>query len=191
MTDEQCLQSFLEGQEKAFAILYERYRLRIYRYCMRFLDFDTDAGGDAMQDVFVKIYEHAEQFRYTGSVQAWIMTIARNTCRNAVRGSARIVRIDDMNDIIEADPVTNPDIILERRRIAGDLASAFDRLPENQREAILLRTCEEYSYDDIARITGTNIGIVRQRIWRARQALRKMLYNDKPDEPAPGRGGRS
>lgn len=175
LPDGALLERFLEGDAHAFAELYQRRHLEIYRFILNFLHGDEDMASDMFQETFIKVHDHAHTLRESGTVRSWMYTIARNTCLNALKRQGRQVRLTTEYEDIEDDGMLPPDKMFERDSMHAAVDDAIARLPENQREAVLLREFEGFSYAEIAQATDTNVGVVRQRLWRAKQSLRTML----------------
>lgn len=175
LPDGALLERFVEGDARAFAELYRRRHLEIYRFILNFLHGDEDMASDIFQETFIKVHDHAHTLRESGTVRSWMYTIARNTCLNALKRQGRQVRLDDQHENLEDPDALLPDAAVERDTLHTALDEAIARLPDNQREAVLLREFEGFSYAEIARATDTNVGVVRQRLWRAKQSLRTML----------------
>ncbi len=173
-SDEGLLQAFYAGDDAAFAAYYRRLRAPVYRCALGMFRGDADRAGDAFQEVFIRIYEQKARFNGSGSARAWIMIMTRNTCLNAMRGTPTLP-IDACTELAETGPQHDPSWLAEQSDVQRSIAAAIDCLTEEQREAVVLREVDGMSYDDIAACTGTNVGIVRQRIWRARQRLRALL----------------
>jgi RNA polymerase sigma-70 factor (ECF subfamily) len=159
-----------EGNEKAFATLYARYKQPVSLYCVRMLG-DPDAAADVYQDVFVKSYEHITQGTAIGNVKSYLFTAARNRCLNAIRDRRHAYDIEEIPD--EMVPGRMPEFDL-----AESLQEALQSLPPLNKEAFLLCEYEGYSYDEAAELTGVPVTTVRKRIFRARQRLRAMLRRD-------------
>ena len=136
---------------------------------------DEAIAADIFQDTFIKVHGHLRSLRDGGNVRAWIYAIARNTCLNALKRNRRQVPLGEDHNEIEDDGSISPDLAVHHDHLYKELDRAIAGLPENQREAILLREFEGMTYSEIADATRTNIGIVRQRIWRAKQSLRNSL----------------
>lgn len=181
-SDEDCLRAFTAGNECAFGILYARYKVGVHRYALRFFWNDPDRANDAFQETFIKLYEHARTFRHSSTVRTWLFTIAHNVCNNMIRDNGRCGRLEESHDDLPCDPTDHPDSHAHRTLVRERLATAFDALPSDLRNVLLLRELEGLSYANIAETTRTNVGIVRQRIWRAKQKLRSMLAQTWSDD---------
>jgi RNA polymerase sigma-70 factor (ECF subfamily) len=184
MDDGDLLTAFTDGSEKAFAELYRRRHLEIYRFILRYVHGDEDLASDMFQDTFIKVHDYAHTLRDGNTVRSWMYTIARNNCLNALKRQNRQSRLDEEQFDRVDESGLPPDQELERNDMHRALDSAISQLPENQREAVILREFEGLSYAEIAEATRTNIGVIRQRLWRAKQSLRTMLADRFEDRPA-------
>lgn len=156
-----------EGDNAAFSDLYARHKQGVYLYCTRFLG-GRPAAEDIFQEVFLNLLEKIRGGKEIENVQAYLMRSARNRCLNSIRDRKYPADVDDMHDYLPG----------EERSDAGeldDLRQALERLPDDNREALLLCEYEGYSYEEIATLTEVPLSTVRKRIFRARRKLRDML----------------
>ncbi len=138
----------------------------------RALTRNADAADDLVQDCLERAISRRLLWRRKGSLRAWLFTIMHNLHANQVRYRAirpSLVGLDDML----ADPATPAD------QGAGltlrDLVAALEKLPEEQRQAVLLVALEGLSYAEIAQVTDAPIGTVMSRLARGREALRTLM----------------
>ncbi|MAT40608.1 MAG: hypothetical protein CL946_13505 [Ectothiorhodospiraceae bacterium] len=176
VSDFDLLQEFQNGNEQAYVKLYQRRKLDIYRYALRLLSGDEDKASDAFQDAFMRVYENANSFTHGTNVRGWMMMITRNICLNMIRDSKKNAAIDDFDTIPGKDRNLDPEVIGERKSIREALDAAISGLPEDLREAIVLREFEGLPYNEISKMSGASPGTIRQRIWRAKQRIRKELW---------------
>jgi len=174
-TDSDLLKAFREGDEQAFVQLYRQRHLEIYRYILHFVHGDEAMAADIFQDTFIKVHRHLSSLSDGGNVRAWMYAIAKNTCINNLKREKRELRLGEHHAEISESDSLRPDMVMHRNHLYQELDSAIAGLPENQREAVLLREFEGLSYAEIAKATCTNVGVVRQRLWRAKQSLRNSL----------------
>jgi len=186
-TDGELLKQFQQGDEQAFAELYQRRGRDIYRFILRFVRGDTAVAADVFQDTFITIYQQAEMVRDTEAARAWMYTIARFNCLAALKRNNRQIPLSAEHENI-ADTVTPlPDAETNQILLKAQLEHFVYMLPPNQREAVMLHDFEGLSYAEVAEVTGTNVGIVRQRLWRAKKALRIALAPFISRKPMPGK----
>jgi RNA polymerase sigma-70 factor (ECF subfamily) len=142
----------------------------------RWLTGNAAEADDVVQEAMVRALTYFPSFR-GDNPRAWILQIVRNAAYAALkaRRGAQTVRLgadDDGPDLLElADPGDNPEVALMRARDWSGLDRLIGGLPLELRETLVLRELEEMSYRDIAQVTGTPIGTVMSRLWRARRAL--------------------
>lgn len=153
---------------RAFSILYDRHAPSIYRYCRRVLG-DGPLADDVFQETFARFYASAADARTMTNVHGFLIRIARNLCLNA-KGSKhyRLSSIDDL-DLVSHGRAYENDELLELLR------ATIATLPEDYREAFVLREYDGLSYREIAELLDISLNNVRVRIHRARTMLRMQL----------------
>jgi RNA polymerase sigma-70 factor, ECF subfamily len=170
------------GDEDAFADLVAEHQRMVVQLAMNLLG-DHDEALDLSQEVFLRIFCTIHSFRGQSSLRTWIYRIAVNQARNRHRFWRRRHRADQVSldehvaahgELLSGGQGT-PDRILAQKELAERLQTALDRLPFDQRTAIVLREVDGLSYEEIAFSLGVAIGTVKSRLTRARQALRLEL----------------
>jgi RNA polymerase sigma-70 factor (ECF subfamily) len=161
--------------DRAFAELYRRHKSEIYTYCFRMMNRDREAASDLFQEVFVRAYERATQFRSGNNVRGWLYTIARNLCLNAHRGKRPTDSIDLFPSLESKDRSLAPEYDEEQHFLRERLETAIAELPAEFREAFVLRELDGFSYAEIAEMTGTTLPMTKVRIYRAKERLRVLL----------------
>ena len=142
----------------------------------RWLTGSADQADDVVQEAMVRALTYFPSFR-GANPRAWILQIVRNAAYAALNarrgtGAVRLATADDGLDLVDyADPADNPEVALLRARDRRRLDGLIGRLPVELRETLVLREFEEFSYRDIAQVTGAPIGTVMSRLWRARRML--------------------
>jgi RNA polymerase sigma-70 factor (ECF subfamily) len=168
----------------AFKSLVTRYQQQVLRVCHRMLGRHQDAE-DAAQDVFLNVYRHAGAFQGQSKVSTWIYRIAVNTSLNHLRKRRRDVLMDDSprpyeqqrmdEDRLATDDRERPDARFEAGERGRLLAGALDKLPEQQRTALILHKSEGLSCAEVAEVLEKSLSSVESLIHRARRNLRKRL----------------
>jgi len=157
----------------------ERHYRRLYRIVLGYLR-DPDDALDAVQEVFVKAFQHAARWDPASEVGAWLTRIAVNQAidsyRRARRRRATMSPLDegDRQASLEARDVS-PERHTQGRQIAARIDSALRTLPERQRAVFVLRHYESMSLDEIASALRMNLGTVQSSLHRAIQSLRERL----------------
>jgi len=178
--DSQLVQLVLDGDTEAFNDLVERHQSRAYNLCVRMLG-DADAAADVAQDAFISAYKHLPSLR--GEFRPWLMRIVANGCRDVLRSQKRrpsvsldLERDDDDTPAMQlADTGDGPEAALMKSELQKTIAGALAEIPDDQREVVILSDIQGLSYQEIADMTGINIGTVKSRLNRARSRLRELL----------------
>ncbi|HEY3519433.1 MAG TPA: sigma-70 family RNA polymerase sigma factor [Rhodanobacteraceae bacterium] len=140
---------------------------------------DADAE-DVVQEAALRAFRHYDGFR-GGDARVWLLTIVRNTFYS-LHASSTSKRTESYDEALHerADERTpDPEELLSRMSDAAQLQAALARLPQEYREILVLREFEEYSYKEIASITGLKIGTVMSRLARARERLQRELITSE------------
>jgi len=162
------------GEPDAFAGLVAMHQERLLRLCERLLG-DVEEARDATQEVFLKAFRKAGDFRPRGQVYTWLYRIAVNHCLNRLRRRrlVRFLRWDDPTEDADApafdppDPAADPAAALEARRRWGTTRRAIGKLPAGQRAVLVLARFEGLSYRQIAEVLEITEGAVESRLFRA------------------------
>jgi RNA polymerase sigma-70 factor (ECF subfamily) len=174
------------GDEVACTELVAEHQRMVVQLAMNLLG-DREEALDLSQEVFLRVFRTIHRFRGQSSLRTWIYRIAVNQARNRHRFWRRRHRADQVSldqhiaahgDFFPGAEAT-PDRVLAQRELARRLQDALDRLPFDQRTAIVLREIDGLSYEEIAFSLGVAIGTVKSRLTRARQALRLELHEER------------
>lgn len=163
------------GDQDAAAVLFDHYYPRLYRYAFARLNNAQDAE-DVASEVFAKVLRGLDRFKWKGNgFEAWLFRIARNAIVDRYRAGDREVLTDGVVDSVLPLVPDEPEqeaLASEERREIGALV---DRLPEEQREVVMLRFAGELDTNAVARATGRTANAVRQLQFRAVTNLRKWM----------------
>jgi RNA polymerase sigma-70 factor (ECF subfamily) len=170
------------GDDDAYAELVAEHQRMVVQLAMNLLG-DRDEALDLSQDVFLRVFRTIHRFRGHSTLRTWIYRIAVNQARNRHRFWRRRHRADQVSldahvaahgDFLSGSEA-GPDRMLAQKELASRLQQALDRLPFDQRTAIVLREVDGLSYDEIAYSLGVAVGTVKSRLTRARRSLRLAL----------------
>lgn len=185
--DPALIDAFRQGDEFAFVALYDRYKGAIYAYCAKML-LDRTAAEDLLQETFARAYEHRERLLNSTSFKAWLFTIARNQCLNALRKKGREVGFEPEAPELPARGATPFGNLLKSEQ-AELVSRTLDQLSPSYREVVVLREYQNLSYAEIAAVTKTTESSVKSRLFKARrkigEILRPWLHPDEAPGPAP------
>jgi RNA polymerase sigma-70 factor (ECF subfamily) len=151
-----------------------RHQARLYHLAYRLLK-DSLEAEDALQEVFIKVYEHAASFEPRATVGAWLNRITANHCLNLLRARHPQESLDQEDSVAVPDAGAGPLEALEEQDLARRLEEALAELPENQRRALIMKRFGDLSYQEIAAEMGLSPQAVDGLLKRARQTLKKML----------------
>jgi len=171
------------GDKQAFDLLVLKYQRKIMRLLSRMIRNPSEIE-DVAQEAFIKAYRALPQFRGESAFYTWLYRIAINTARNWLaqnnrRPSTPSSQENEDGETFDAtDNLTdnsNPESEMASRQIADTVNKAMNDLPEDLRNAIVMREIDGMSYEDIAESMNCPIGTVRSRIFRAREAIATRL----------------
>jgi RNA polymerase sigma factor (sigma-70 family) len=142
----------------------------------RSLTGDAWAADDLVQDTLERACERWQLWSAGSDLRAWLFTLMHNLfvdgARRALRQQHQRVDVEDAAQELVA-PAGAPDQAL-------DLQRCLLRLPEEQREVLLLVSLQDLAYEEVARITGVPVGTVMSRLSRARSRLRELMEGRQP-----------
>jgi RNA polymerase sigma-70 factor (ECF subfamily) len=178
LSDQELMRIVQAGDLSPASEIYDRYSGRIYNFAFRFLK-NAEAAEDAVQEVFVKMIKHANQFHGDAKLSTWLFSITANWCRDYLRKADN--RNKESEEVLISLPAPlehGPDRTLEQRENEVRVQKALQALTPEQREAILLSRYQGLSYAEIAQIAGCSEGAVKTRVFRAMETLKKALTAD-------------
>lgn len=181
------LERLKDGDAQAFDTLVVRYSADVYAFLIRLTE-DVEEAQDLTQETFLRALKSIKNFRGDADLKTWLFRIAINESRNRFRWWKRrksnvTVSLDAENPLTEtplsetlsSGSAANPETETLRREREKALRQALLELPENFREAVILRDIEGFTYEEIAATLDANVGTVKSRIARGREELRKKL----------------
>ena len=180
LADGELVQTAVAGREASFEELVRRYQRPIAAYVYRMVG-DYDAALDLTQEVFIRVYNSLSRYRAEFKFSTWIYKIAHNAAidhlrRHAVREQAIPTSVDgERREVIIESRRLTPEQESERKERRSEIESVVQLLPSSYRELIVLRHSHDLSYDEMAEVTGLPLGTVKNRLFRAREAMRELL----------------
>ena len=180
LADGELVKTAIAGREASFEELVRRYQRPIAAYVYRMVG-DYDSALDLTQEVFIKVYNSLARYRSEFKFSTWIYKIAHNAAidhlrRYAVREQAVTSGFDtDHRDTPVEGRRLTPEQESERKERRSEVEMVVEMLPRAYRELIVLRHSHDLSYDEIAEVTGLPLGTVKNRLFRAREAMRDLL----------------
>jgi RNA polymerase sigma-70 factor (ECF subfamily) len=166
--DCELIKAVLDGQKEAFAELVRRYERPVRAVAINILG-DHHSVQDAVQDAFVASYQNLCMLRNRDSFGPWLMKITQRCALDWAKRRPKMAPLE-----------TNPAAATEKPNGQLDeesegLLSAVVKLPEAERQVVMLRYFAEHNVKEVAEIAGRNIGTVTKQLSRAHKRLRKIL----------------
>ncbi len=184
LTDKELILEYLKGNDKAFEILLNRHRDKIYTSIYLFTK-DPDLSEDIFQDVFIKIIDTLRKGKYNheGKFLQWAMRISYNMCVDNFRRSKRRTKVSatetfDIFDVLETKD-DNMETTMMKSQLHKTVRSLVDQLPAEQREVVILRHYAEMSFKEISQLTRVSINTALGRMRYALINMRKMADEKK------------
>ncbi len=180
LTDHELINSFIAGNVNAFEALVLRHKDKLYTSIL-FLVKDKYLAEDIFQDVFIRVIDTVRSGRYTeeGKFLPWAMRIAHNLCVDHFRKVKRTptIKTSEDQDIFEVLNFTeeSPETKMIKAQSHSRIKDMLDRLPEDQREVIILRHYADLSFKEIANLTNCSINTALGRMRYGLINLRKMM----------------
>ena len=182
MDDNQLLEQYISGDDKALTYLVERYQKELYGFIYRQVKNHADSA-DLTQKVFVNLFLKAEQFSGKSSFKTWLYQIAINQCKNHFRSNDRQriddVEVDDLPLVADDNHVSSLQSA-EQQRI---LRNAVDQLPSKQQMTVKLRLYQDCTFAEIAEIMAASVGTAKAHYHQAVLSLTKMLKKEHYELP--------
>lgn len=186
MADEDLIRRFANGDNQAFDVLLSRHKSRVFSYILMIVR-NRDLADDIFQEAFMKVIVTIKQGRYTeaGKFYAFVTRIAHNLIidhyrrernENTVSNEA-FGEVDLFNNIKLCEE--NVEDALVRNQVFDDVNKLMRHLPQNQQEVVRLRYYEDYSFKEIADMTGVSINTALGRMRYAVLNMRRMAEENQ------------
>lgn len=182
ITDAELVKRCLAGDHGAWEIIVQRYHQRLYNLAYRFTG-RFDESEDLTQEIFLKVFRSLSSYRpESGALATWMVRVGRNHLIDHYR-KFKIERAQTVEfETVGENPVgsfSSPVESLEKRELSERIHKALLKVPEDLREAVILRDLEEFTYEEIADVLKLPLGTVKSRINRGRIELARLLKKGK------------
>lgn len=167
--DFSLIKQFIDGDESVFSELLKRHKEKVRNIIYLTLS-NSDGVDDIAQEVFITVYRHLKSFRFESQFTTWLYRITINKCKDHLRKKnirSIFLPLKDEEPVFES--------INEDTDIKHIVRNAIATLPDKLRIPLVLKDLEGFSYQEIADTMECEIGTVKSRIFRAREALKKIL----------------
>jgi len=174
------------GDEKAFAEIVFHYQKKVFNIAYRMLG-NLEEAKDLAQEVFISVFESIKGLKEEAKFDAWLTQIALNHCRNRWKYLKRrqYFNSDSLDDPVETedgnmpraivDPSDNPETLYEKKMIQQFIQRGLLKLKEDQRELLVLRDLQGFSYEEMAVLLALPKGTIKSKLHRARVDLKGIL----------------
>jgi RNA polymerase sigma-70 factor (ECF subfamily) len=180
--DRELVARALKGDRKAFEMIVRKYQQPLASYLGR-MTGEREAALDFAQEIFLKVYCSLASYRPAYKFSTWLFKIASNHLIDHWRKKRLpTVSIDqpidaDDDELLPQVPDPGPSVVrkLELAEVRERIERALATVPETLRELFVLRHVNEFSYEEIADIKGLPVGTVKNRVFQAKELLRKRM----------------
>ena len=166
--DDELVAQVRAGNDAAFEAIYDRYARGVLSFCRHMLG-GRDEAEDALQVTFVSAYRGIRKSDGDISLRPWLFTIARNRCLSELRSRREVLYAE--GDLIEWPGFDGPADLVQRREDLREMFEDMQRLPADQRAALVLFELGDHSHTEIAAVLGVRGEKVKALIFQAREAL--------------------
>jgi RNA polymerase sigma-70 factor (ECF subfamily) len=151
---------------EAFTVLYDRFKGPIHSYLRGFVRNDAE---DLLHETFLRVYRSRASYEPKAKFSSWLWAIARNVALDKLRKKTELLENENFAEVESHE--NSAEIKLIEASDKKRVESCMQALPDSQREALLLRTLSEHSYEEIAGLMQMSLGNVKTLIHRAKLAL--------------------
>lgn len=180
LTDYEVIQKCLSGRQEYFEELVTRYKKLIFSVVYNMIN-DKEEVSDISQEVFIRIYKALDRYNPEYKFSTWAVRIATNLCLDIHRkkkvDSTPIEEIEDFSDGVDT-----PEASYLQKERSEKIRKAIQALPEKYRIPIILFHQNGLSYEEMMKVTGEPMTIIKNRLYRARLMLREALMPDRKEE---------
>ena len=175
--EDKVRQTYISNRERGFKMLMDYFQEPIYHYIRRLVVLHEDAQ-DVLQEVFIQVYRHWEQFRNESSLSTWIYRIATNESLRLLnnRKNRETISTEDVQEML-IDRLRASDYIDYENELVVRFQKALLRLPEKQRVVFNLRYYDELEYEEIARILDTKVDTLKVNYHYAKEKIKEYILN--------------
>ena len=175
MSDEELMKAIQISNYSAYTELYNRYKTPLYTYLYRLTP--QHIADELLQEIFIKVLQKNDSFRFDCKVKTWIWIIAKNTIRDYWRSLDHKMThlfdqlIDEDGNEHFASPLSSTEELFLSKVSKTQLETCINELPLDQKEIVLLHTQAELSHQEISDLTHTSIGAIKSVLFRAKDKL--------------------
>ncbi len=171
ISEKNLLTECLKGNPDAQKALYEKYKVPLFRVCLRYAK-DRPEAEDMLQDGFVKIFTDLHQYNGNGAFGGWLRRVVVNVALQHIRKYKKFENTVELDQLPEV-PYTNE--IATSNLNAQALTKMIQQLPTGYRTVFNLYVVEGYTHQEIAELIGVNINTSKSQLSKAKASLRALI----------------
>ena len=177
-SDHELIALINAGNLHAFRLLVNTNE-RLVQHMVQRVITDEESRKDVCQEVFIKVYKNLKYFKRESKLSTWIAQIAYTTSLDYLKSAKKRQNLTDNAADYENRLAgeSNPEQELSRKELRTFIIKMIDQLPENYQLVVNLFHIDDYSYQEIAEITGLSEGTIKSHLFRARKILKDKLVN--------------
>jgi RNA polymerase sigma-70 factor (ECF subfamily) len=184
--EKEVIESCKAGDERAFTEIVLRMQKKVFNIAYRMLG-NSEEAKDLAQEVFISVFDSINDLREESKFEAWLTQITLNHCRNRWKYLKRrqYFNSDSLDDPVETedgdmpraicDSSDNPETLYEKKMVQQLIQRGLQKLKEDQRELLVLRDLQGFSYEEMGELLGLPEGTVKSKLHRARMELKEVL----------------
>jgi RNA polymerase sigma-70 factor (ECF subfamily) len=186
--DIELVQKALKGEKKAFEMIIQKYQSPLVNYIGRMVK-ENELARDISQEVFIKAYSSLYSFRQEYKFKTWLFKIASNSVIDYWRKKKIDAFSIDQQYNLDGDsvpfqiPSDDPSVdkTIELHEVRERIEEVLDKLPASLKELFVWRHINDLSYEEMAEIKGIPVGTIKNRVFQAKEMLRKYMEKDRWD----------
>ena len=185
LSDAILVNQYISGDEKSLVVLIDRHQSRIYGYIYSKIS-DRDITEDIFQETFFRVIHTLKTKKYyneEGKFLSWVLRIANNLIIDKFRDDKKMPLNRDSDEILIFDKITDNSLNIEKKIIKNqvdfDIKKIIEKLPEDQKEVIMMRYYSDLSFKEIADLTGVSLNTTLGRMRYAISNLRKVIEKNQ------------
>ncbi len=168
------LEQARQGDKAAFGKLIEAYQTPVFNLAYRMLNNAREAE-EAAQEAFIRAWTKLDSYNPEHKFSTWLLSITSNYCIDLIRKRrAILLSIDEPlapHPALMSEKSKDPEVQVEQNEQQELVQSLLQQLPEDYRQAVILRYWYEMSYEEIAQVMNTTVSAIKSRLFRARRQL--------------------
>jgi RNA polymerase sigma-70 factor (ECF subfamily) len=184
LAEKELIEYCQRGDLEAFNVLISRHETRVINLAMHYVR-DYHQAVDEAQEVFLKIFRKINAFKGDSAFATWLYRVTTNHCLNALkrserRGKGHSFSLDQENEegqisVLRDSKSVSPDEVYAQKELRRHLVDLIHKLPDTQRQVVMLCHYEHMSYTEIAEVLELPVSTIRSCLFRARQRLKEWL----------------